>query len=116
MNVVSRKDLDDSKWNSLVLSTKGGSIFSHTSYLDSVAENWCVLVNESYSSGMALPYTIRVGVKNLYTPNFSRYLEWLYLDPENKQIPKDLFKQLQFYFKVASFNSRFIIHEKFNAL
>lgn len=115
MNVVSRKDLDDSKWNFLVLNTKGSSIFSHTSYLDSVAENWCVLVNESYSSGMALPYTIRFGVKNLYTPNFSRYIEWLYLDAENKQIPKDLFKQLQFYFKVASFNSRFIIHEKFNA-
>ena len=113
MNIVDRKDLDDEKWNLLVLNTRGGSIFSHTAYLDSVAEHWCVLVDDGYTNGMALPYTIRVGIKGLYTPNFSRYLEWLCLDQQDCKKPADLFKQLQFYFKVASFNSQFIINESY---
>lgn len=116
MNIVDRKDIDDKKWNNLVVNTKGASIFSHTSYLDSVAEHWCALVDDNYTSGMALPYSIRLGVKGLYTPNFSRYLEWLCLDKENDKKPSDLFEQLRFYFKIAAFNSSFLINENYKTV
>ena len=103
MNIIEREHIDIEKWNTLVTSSPGASLFSHSAYLDSVAENWCVLVDDDYSNGMALPYTIRMGVKGIYTPKFSRYLEWLHLT-EEKKYPSDLMEQLQFAFKVASFS------------
>jgi hypothetical protein len=54
----------------------GHSIFSHSIYLDNVSENWCIVTDEYYSCGIAVPYTIRLGVKCFTTPIFVRYLEW----------------------------------------
>jgi hypothetical protein len=45
-------------------------------YLDAVAENWCILVNEDYTRGMAIPYVVRLKMRCCYTPIFVRYLEW----------------------------------------
>ncbi len=115
MNIIEREHIDIEKWNTLVTSSPGASLFSHSAYLDSVAENWCVLVDDDYSNGMALPYTIRMGVKGIYTPKFSRYLEWLHLT-EEKKYPSDLMEQLQFAFKVASFSSAFMFNENFKAV
>jgi hypothetical protein len=47
-----------------------------STYLDAVAENWCVLTDDEYSKGIALPFTVRIGIKVIYTPIFVRYLEW----------------------------------------
>jgi Leu/Phe-tRNA-protein transferase len=60
-----------------MVSNSGGSVFSTSSYLDATAQNWCVLVDDDYSKGIALPYTDRLGVKMIYTPVFLRYLEFL---------------------------------------
>jgi len=115
MNIIEREHIDIKRWNKLVVGTPGATLFSHSSYLDSVAENWCVLVDDDYSNGIALPYSIRIGVKGIYTPKFSRYLEWLHLT-EEKKYPSDLLEQLQFTFKVASFSSAFMFHENFKAV
>ncbi len=77
MKIVERKYIDIQKWNKLVQETKGASFFSYTWYLDAVAENWCVLVKDDYSSGIALPYVVNLGVKTLYTPIFARFYELL---------------------------------------
>ena len=115
MNIIEREHIDIKKWNTLVNSSPGASLFSHSAYLDSVAENWCVLVDDDYSNGMALPYTIRMGVKGIYTPNFSRYLEWFHLT-DKKKYPSDLMEQLQFAFKLASFSSAFMFDENFKSV
>lgn len=77
MQIVDRQYLDTERWNDLVDRTVESSIFSYSWYLDEVAENWMVLVDEEYSCGVALPYTVRLGQKTLYTPIFVTYLEWL---------------------------------------
>ncbi len=77
MEVIERNKIDVDRWDHLVLSSSNHTLFSLSTYLDSVAENWAVLVNEDYSLGIALPYTIRFGVKTLYTPFFMRYIEVL---------------------------------------
>tara|TARA_R110002072_G_scaffold302060_1_gene483556 strand:+ start:20884 stop:21744 length:861 start_codon:yes stop_codon:yes gene_type:complete len=77
VKIVDRKDIDIGRWNKLVRSTKESSFFSYGWYLDAVAENWCVLVNDDYSCGIALPFSTRFGVVTLYTPIFVRYVEIL---------------------------------------
>ena len=77
MKIVEREHIDIHKWDDLVALSKDATLFSLSHYLDAVAENWCVLVDENYSKGIALPYSIRLGIKCLYTPIFSRYTELL---------------------------------------
>lgn len=57
-----------------------------STYLDAVAENWCLLINESYSEGMPLPYVVRAGQKVLYIPIYMRYIVPYNLDVE-KSLP-----------------------------
>lgn len=75
MKIIERVHLDVDKWNELVSKHSGASFFSYSWYLDAVAENWCVLVNDDYSSGVALPYTNRMGVEILYIPIFGRFMK-----------------------------------------
>ena len=77
MTFLESREIDTDKWDALVDRTEGASVFSYSWYLDAVAENWAVLVNDDYSSGVALPYSIRLGHKILYTPIFCSYLECL---------------------------------------
>lgn len=74
MKFIERKEIDAEKWDALV-SNQGMSFFSYSWYLDAVAENWCVLVDDEYSNGIALPYTKRMGVEILYVPIFGRYMQ-----------------------------------------
>ena len=76
MNFIEREHIDIEKWDRLVSTTKDSSVFSMSFYLDAVAENWCVLVNEDYTRGMAIPYVVRLKLRCCYTPIFVRYLEW----------------------------------------
>ncbi len=77
MKIVERQDINTERWNKLVNSTEDVRFFSHAWYLDATAENWCALISEDYTAGIALPYSKRLGVETLYTPIFVRYLEWL---------------------------------------
>lgn len=77
LKIIERKDLDVQKWDSLVARTEDAAMFSSSFYLDAVAENWCVLVDDDFKVGVALPYTIRAKRKILYTPIFVSYLELL---------------------------------------
>lgn len=75
--LVERADLDVQKWDELVARTENAALFSFSYYLDAVAENWCALVDDAYSAGIALPYTVRAKQHILYTPIFVSYLEIL---------------------------------------
>ncbi len=85
MKFIEREHIDVERWDALVQSSKDSSVFSLSFYLDSVAENWCIFVEEDYSRGIALPYVRRLGFKLCYTPNFVRYLEWFGLPMDNQR-------------------------------
>jgi len=106
LRVVERNDIDIAQWNQLVASTKEASFFSYVWYLDAVAENWCILIDEDYSSGIALPYSVRLGIKTLYTPIFVRYLEVLGENVDLSMIQSEIlqhFKHLNFSTKQKIF-------------
>lgn len=89
LKIIEREHINTTKWNALVTAKLGHSIFSHSYYLDEVAENWCIITDTDYSCGIAIPYTIRLGVKCFTTPIFVRYLEW-YGSQSNWQIAANL--------------------------
>jgi hypothetical protein len=100
LKLIERKHIDIDRWDSLVANTPSASVFSLSVYLDAVAENWSVLVNNDYTAGMALPYAVRFGVKTLYTPIFARYMEWLGAPVELPVIMNEIRK----HFSEAQFN------------
>ena len=77
MRIVDSTQIDAEQWDFLVDRTPDASMFSYFWYLNSVAENWCAVIGDNYKFGIALPYTVRLGQKILYTPIFVSYLELL---------------------------------------
>jgi hypothetical protein len=77
LRFIQREHIDCTKWDALVKSDSTVSVFSLSTYLDAVAENWCVFTDEEYTKGIALPFTFRLGVKTCYTAVFLRYVEWI---------------------------------------
>ena len=88
MKIIARKHINIKKWDELVKSTPNSSFFSYSWYLDAVAENWIIIVNDDYTSGISLPYIERASVKILYTPIFVRYIEFLGDEPFEGGISK----------------------------
>ena len=98
MQIIEQANIDIEKWDALVNSTAEAAVFSMSWYMDACAENWCVIVDDDYTKGMALPYTKRAGVEILYTPIFVRYVEWLGIDDDYsivRQLVHDRFKVIQ---------------------
>ena len=77
LKIISREELDIEKWNALVNSDQEHAPTNFTWYLDEIAENWEAVVNDDYTQGMALPYTLRLGKKILYTPIFTTAVEFM---------------------------------------
>ena len=108
MQLVSRSNIDIVKWNHLVENTPGAAFFSYSWYLDEIAENWCVFVDDVYSKGIAIPFTVRLGVKMAYTPIFVSYVEWLgdskYDQTELLNVLRKEFKGFDLAFKTQLLN------------
>lgn len=75
MKLIERENIDVQKWDDLVR-TNNGDVFSYSWYLDALADHWCILIDDAYTKGIAIPYTKKVGVKLANIPIFSRYIEW----------------------------------------
>ena len=100
MKFISRENIDCQKWDDLVSKTPGASIFSLSSYLDEIAENWMVYVDENYTKGIAVPYAVRLGIKTCYTPIFITKLEWL---GDNQGELAQFGGELKTYFPLGNF-------------
>ena len=97
MKIVNREHIDTLRWDALVSSHPEASFFSYAWYLDAVAEDWCVLVDENYTAGFALPFTKRMGVEILYVPIFSRFSRpFGIIKAEDLVVVKERFKVREF--------------------
>jgi hypothetical protein len=103
LKIIKRENIDLVKWDALVKSNPKNGIFSLSSYLDAVSENWCVCVNSDYSSGIALPFVERLTIKTCYTPIFVRYLQWL---GKEKLEEKSLLGLMKNEFQQGQFNCK----------
>jgi len=97
MRIIERAKLDTKRWDALVAQTPEASFFSYSWYLDAVAENWCVLTDDEYACGIALPYTRRMGVEILYIPIFGRFQHFF------GEIPNSALDIIKKRFKIREF-------------
>lgn len=87
MKLIARKNINIEKWNALVESDANASIYCQTVFLDSLAANWVLLVNEDYTLGMPIPYVKHLGIRGIYTPNFIRSIDFV---GDKKLLTKEL--------------------------
>jgi len=88
--LINREQINTRQWDDLVKSNSFYAVYNLSEYLDSVSENWCVLCDENYTGGIALPYKVKLGVKFCYTPFFVSFLEWIGATPPDWKQSIDL--------------------------
>lgn len=86
MKLIEQSNIDRTRWDQLVSNDENASIYNQSIFLDKLAENWSLLIDDDYSVGLPVPFTIRLGVKGIYTPNFIRTLDWVGLNGDNKKL------------------------------
>lgn len=72
MKLVERKYLDIQKWNNAISNSDVENIFMYAWYLDSVCSNWSALITEDYRTILPIPYTKKLGVRQMIQAPFTR--------------------------------------------
>ncbi|MFQ3297269.1 MAG: hypothetical protein ACI9JT_000395 [Polaribacter sp.] len=65
---VKRKDLEVLKYNECIENSVQSRIYAYSWYLDIVADNWDVLVQDDYTAVMPIPFRRKFGVNYVYPP------------------------------------------------
>lgn len=76
MKLIHRSELDLKRWDALV-EKHAADVFSYSWYLDSCAQDWCVFVDDNFENGIALPFTVKMGIKAISPPIFVRNLDFI---------------------------------------
>lgn len=72
---ISRKLLNEKKYNALIQQAMHGRTFAHSFHLDQAAKsNWSVLVWNDYEAVMPLPFNKKLIVRQVYNPILSQQL------------------------------------------
>lgn len=97
MQIIHQSELDKVKWD-LLVEKSNADVFSLSWYLDACALDWCVLVDEAFENGIALPYSNNLGIKALTPPIFTRNLDFL---GENEAFRSAAFLKIKEEFKIG---------------
>ena len=71
---VEPKNINKEKWDKVLSASPNSNIFCYSWYLDVVADNWGALIQDDYDMIMPLPFTSKLGTKQVYLPFFAREL------------------------------------------
>jgi len=69
-----RSEIDTASWDATVEQSVQKKIYAYSWYLDAVADDWCALVTEDYSSIMPLPCSTRASMDYVHTPPYVQQL------------------------------------------
>jgi hypothetical protein len=76
MKFIPQAQLDKTAWNKFV-SNNCSNHFSHSWYLDACAADWCVLIDDDWKNGIALPFACNLGIENITPVIFGRTLDFI---------------------------------------
>jgi hypothetical protein len=72
---ITRKEINDTKWNALIVHAPNGLPYAFSSYLDIVADKkWNALIQGDYEAVMPLPWRRKAGINYIYPPFFTQQL------------------------------------------
>jgi len=74
LRTLKRNEIDEHKWNELILSSHNSLPYALSYYLDSVAENWEAIIYNDYEAVMPLVWLRKLGFKCLYQPYYCQQL------------------------------------------
>lgn len=72
MKLVERKNIDVRKWDEIISKSEIENVFMYSWYLDAVCSNWAGLVTENYKTILPIPFTKKLGVKQMIQAPFTR--------------------------------------------
>ncbi len=72
MIFLNRSEIDVKKWDDRIQASAIENIFCYSWYLDAVAENWGAILTDDYRTLLPVPFTKRLGVKQMYQAAFTR--------------------------------------------
>jgi len=101
LKIIESNNIDRKKWNLLAEQSKV-SFQNFSLFLDTLSENWCAIILDNYRGGIAIPYTVRLGIKGVFSPPLTSPLSWLGEKPDNFA---EINLMLRNYFKRAYFTS-----------
>lgn len=68
LHYISYSEIDKLRYDKCIDNSVNGNIFALSWYLDTVCQNWDIIVDEQYKCVMPLPYIIKKGKKHLTQP------------------------------------------------
>ncbi len=74
VSLIHHSQLDKKRWDELVENTPDSFIYNLSSYLDAVAKDWFVFVDENFTCGIPFGATKKLGVKGVYPPFFQQHI------------------------------------------
>jgi hypothetical protein len=74
LRIVSRKDINDAKWDACIAGSLVGLPYAFTWYLDAVADKWRAIVFKDYEAVFPFPVASKMGVEYVYQPFFCQQL------------------------------------------
>jgi hypothetical protein len=78
VQILSRQQIDDTKWDQAVRQATNSLPYAYTWYLDSLCPSWIALVAGDYEYIMPLPVASKWGIKYVYQPLFCQQLGVFY--------------------------------------
>jgi hypothetical protein len=74
LNILPSHHINEQLWNNSINKNFNGLIYSTTSYLNTLSENWHGLIVNDYETVMPLPWKKKAGIRYCYTPPFIQQL------------------------------------------
>jgi hypothetical protein len=110
INYINRKDLEVGKYNDCIENSIQSRIYAFSWYLDIVADNWGVLVQNDYEAVMPIPWKRKYGIKYVYPLLWVLELGVFYADNKTKIAPflAILFNKFRFVESKLNSTEKFI--------
>ncbi|MDE3143329.1 MAG: hypothetical protein KGL19_04195, partial [Bacteroidota bacterium] len=74
INIIPSHQINFIKWDDCIAENENGFIYSTSSYLNAMADNWYGLIIDDHKTIMPLPCRKKFGITYLYTPPFMQQL------------------------------------------
>ena len=106
IHIIPAAEIDSFKWNEKISNEKNGLIYSTTTYLNTITDNWCGLVVNDYEVIVAVPFRKKGFIQYSYTPNFIQQLGLI--GTYNKAIANDIITTIKKKFRYGSLQFNFL--------
>lgn len=105
IHIIPSAEIDSTQWNEKVKKEKNGLIYSTTTYLNTLTDQWCGVVVNDYELIAAIPFRKKGFIHYCYTPNFIQQLGLI--GTYDKETAKEIIATIKKKFRYGSLQFNF---------